>query len=67
MTARCLTVFLVSILLLATDLNAQSPEGEIKSGSIQLFNRSVFDDYEKSTFSFALGIRDDTTGSVGND
>jgi len=67
MTARCLTVFLISILLVVTDLNAQSPEGEMRSGSIQLFNHSAFDDYEKSTFSFALGIRDDPAGAAKRD
>lgn len=67
MTARCLTIFMISILLLATDLNAQPPEGEIKSGSIQLFNRTAFRDEEKGTFSFALGIRDDPIGAARSD
>ena len=57
MIARCLTVFTLLILLVATDLNAQAPEGEIKSGSVQLI--SEVDDREKATFSFSLGLRDD--------
>ena len=67
MTARCLAVFMISILLFATDLNAQAPDGEIKSGSIQLFSRTAFGDKEKGTFSFALGIRDDPIGAARSD
>ena len=48
---------------MATDLNAQSPEGGIKSGSIQLFNRSAFDDYEKSTKCWWAGNAHPATSS----
>ena len=71
MTARYLTVFMISVFLVVTDLNAQSREGEIKSGSIQLFDGSELGgwefDNEKATFSFALGIRDDPTGAASDD
>src|SRR5207249_5761651 len=46
-----------------TPVNAR----ETISPRAELLARSKYDDYEKATFSFGLGLRDDPTGITGND
>jgi hypothetical protein len=47
----------------------QEPEQvlEVVCEPAELFDRRRYDDYEKATFSFEHGVRDDPTGAVRND
>jgi len=56
----CLVLSLSALAALAGEEAA--PRGKLTSGTVTLFSRAKYNDYEKATFSFEKGIRDDPGG-----
>jgi len=54
----------IVVLLAAPALAEDPPPGVLLSGEATLFDRSKHNDYEKATFSFEFGIRDDPGGRI---